>query len=161
MKNILKYAILALLGSFLFACGDGDNVPKQYLGKDKMSGILRDMAIADAYSNDQMLTNYHNYSDSIRQNILKVYYKQILDLHHVSVQEFMTSYKYYESHPNRLKEVLQMVQGDLDTRKEKLGTLYEENAPVRLRIKNMFPYADSVILLPKSDTAIPFIKRNP
>ncbi|RFS24552.1 DUF4296 domain-containing protein [Chitinophaga silvatica] len=161
MKNILKYASVALLGLLLFACGDGENVPRQYLSKKEMSGILRDMAIADAYSNEQMMSTFHTFSDSLRQNTLKVYYKQILDLHKVTVPEFMTSYRYYESHPDRLKEVLQMVQDDITARKDKLGSLADENAPVRFRIKNMVPIADSLILLPKTDTVIPFIKRHP
>lgn len=161
MKNILKYAILALVGGFLFACGDGENVPKKYISKEEMSGILRDMAMADSYSNEVIMNNFHTINDSLRQNTLKVYYKQILDLHKISVPQFMESYKYYEAHPNRLKEVLQLVQADLDKRKQRLGEPVDENAPVRYRIKNLFPNADSVILLPKADTLIPFVKRHP
>lgn len=160
MLNITKYILLALL--FLCACGDSDSVPGNYISKEKMSGILVDMSIADAYSSEQQMemTRILN-SDSMRQQRVKIYYKQILDLHKVSVQEFMDSYRYYESHPDRLKDVFQLVQTDIAVRKQRLGSPMDENAPVRFRVKNIFPYADSVILLPRADTTRPFVKRRP
>ncbi|NLR82879.1 DUF4296 domain-containing protein [Chitinophaga eiseniae] len=162
MKNIIKYTPLALLVLFIFACGEGDKVPGKYLSKDKMSSIMTDMSIADAYSNElqvQQNTTYSPNYDSVRQEKVKIYYKQILDLHKVTVHEFMDSYRYYESHPSRLKEVLEMVQNNISTRKQKLGNPIEENAPVRYRLKSIFPYADSVILVPRMDTMRPFVKR--
>lgn len=158
----MKYAALALLVLFLSACGDGDKVPRKYLSKETMTGILVDMSIADAYSNEQqMQVTYTPNFDSLRQEKVKIYYKQILDLHKVSVKEFMESYRYYESHPNRLKEVFQMVQTDIASRKQRLPNQVDENAPLRFRMKSIFPYADSVLLLPKVDTVRPFIKRQP
>ncbi|PSL50127.1 uncharacterized protein DUF4296 [Chitinophaga niastensis] len=162
MKNITKLTALAVLLLFLFACGDGDNVPRNIIPKQKMSAILADMSMADAYSNEVQMEAVHlPSSDSLRQEKVKILYKQILDLHKVSVTEFMSSYKYYESHPNRMKEVFQLVQSDISGRKSKLGNPIDENAPIRFRAKALFPYADSVILLPKTDTIRPFVKRQP
>lgn len=159
---MMKSTTLALFVLFLFACGDGDNVPSKYMSKEKMSSILEDMSIADAFSNEQPLTTTYspNY-DSVRQEKVKIYYKQILDIHKVTVKEFMESYKYYESHPSRLKEVLQIVQADIAAKKQRLGNPIDENAPLRFRVKSLFPYADSVLLLPKADTIRPFVKRQP
>ncbi|SEW29744.1 protein of unknown function [Chitinophaga arvensicola] len=157
----MKYTTLALLVLFLFACGDGDNVPRKYISKDEMTAILVDMSLADAYSNEQQVDiNFTPMTDSLRQQRVKIFYKQILDLHKVSVKEFMESYKYYESHPNRLKEVFQQVQADIANRKQRLGNPIDENAPVRFRLKSIFPYADSVLLLPRVDTIRPFVKRH-
>jgi len=159
MKNSFALALLVL---FLFACGEGDQVPSKYLSKETMSSILEDMSIADAYGNEQQAQiAFSPNFDSIRQERVKIYYKQILDLHKVSVKEFMESYKYYESHPSRLKEVLQLVQADLAVKKQRLGNPIDENAPLRFRMKSIFPYADSVLLLPKADTIKPFVKRQP
>lgn len=159
---MMKSTTLAFFVLFLFACGDGDNVPSKYMSKEKMSSILEDMSIADAFSNEQPLTTAYspNY-DSVRQEKVKIYYKQILDIHKVTVKEFMESYKYYESHPSRLKEVLQIVQADIAAKKQRLGNPIDENAPLRFRVKSLFPYADSVLLLPKADTIRPFVKRQP
>ena len=159
MKNSFALALLVL---FLFACGDGDKVPSKYLSKETMSSILEDMSIADAYGNEQqMQITFSPNFDSVRQEKVKIYYKQILDLHKVTVKEFMESYKYYESHPSRLKEVLQLVQSDISAKKQRLGNPIDENAPLRFRVKSIFPYADSVLLLPKADTIRPFVKRQP
>lgn len=157
---MMKSTTLALFVLFLFSCGDGDNVPSKYMSKEKMSSILEDMSIADAYSNElQLSATYSPNYDSVRQEKVKIYYKQILDIHKVTVKEFMESYKYYESHPSRLKEVLQIVQTDVAAKKQRLGNPIEENAPLRFRVKSLFPYADSVLLLPKADTIRPFVKR--
>ncbi|RAK40936.1 UNVERIFIED_ORG: uncharacterized protein DUF4296 [Chitinophaga ginsengisegetis] len=162
MNMMMKYASLALLVVFLVACANSDQVPRKYISKERMTGILVDMSIADAYSNEQqMQVTYTPNFDSLRQEKVKIYYKQILDLHKVTVKEFMESYRYYESHPNRLKEVFQMVQTDIASRKQRLPNPIDENAPLRFRMKSIFPYADSVLLLPKTDTTRPFIKRQP
>jgi len=159
MNNRFK----ALVAGFVFlmaACGDPGNVPKEYIQKDKMSKILVDMTLADAYGNEvSALTT--PLPDSVRLEKVKIYYKQILDLHHVSVKEFMTSYNWYESHPDRMKDVFEKVQADIANRKNKLGNPVEENAPVRHRLKSFFPNADKAFLLPASDTVRPFIKRQP
>lgn len=161
MLFIRKYIPVILLSMMLFACGDGDKIPGQYLSREEMKDLLRDMAIADSYGNEQqMQTGFLPNSDSLRQERIKVYYKQILDLHKVGVKQFMDSYRYYEGHPSRLKEVLQMVQSDLAVRKQKLGEPVDVSLPVRYRVKTIFPYADSVLLLPKVDTTRPFVKRS-
>ncbi|MFY0252353.1 DUF4296 domain-containing protein [Chitinophaga sp. 30R24] len=162
MNQISKYTALGLIVLLLFACGEGENVPSKYLSKEKMSSIMVDMSLADAYSNELLVQQpYTPAADSLRQERVKVYYRQVLDLHKVSVKEFMESYRYYEAHPNRLKDVLELVQSNLAVRKLQLGNPMDENAPVRFRVKSIFPYADSVLLLPKSDTIRPFVKRQP
>ncbi|MGN7820287.1 DUF4296 domain-containing protein [Chitinophaga sp. 22536] len=159
MNNRFK-ALVAGFVLLMAACGDPGNVPKEYIQKDKMSRILVDMTLADAYSNEvSALTT--PLPDSVRQEKIKVYYKQILDLHKVSVKDFMASYNWYESHPDRMKDVFEKVQADIAARKNKLGNPAEENAPVRFRLKSFFPNAEKAFLLPASDTVRPFIKRQP
>ncbi|MCW3463295.1 DUF4296 domain-containing protein [Chitinophaga nivalis] len=161
MKNKMKTGVLAVSLVFLFACGQGDRVPKEYLSKTKMSSILVDMALADAYGSEMMLHEIQvPQADSLRQEKVKIYYKQILDLHKVTVKEFTESYKYYESHPNRFREVLQIAQASISEQKNKLGNPMDEHTPVFIRLKTIFPYAEKVILI-KPDTTLPFIKRQP
>ncbi len=143
------------------ACGDPGSVPKEYIQKDKMSQILLDMTLADAYGYEVSALTGAPMTDSVRQEKLKIYYKQILDLHQVSVKDFMASYNWYESHPDRMKDVFEKVQADIAARKNKLGNPVEENAPVKFRMKSFFPNADKAFLLPASDTVHPFIKRQP
>ncbi|SKA00835.1 protein of unknown function [Chitinophaga eiseniae] len=160
MNNRFK----ALVTGFIFlmaACGDPGNVPKEYIQKNKMSKILVDMTLADAYGNEVSALTAGAVTDSVRQENVKIYYKQILDLHQVSVKDFMASYNWYESHPDRMKDVFEKVQADIANRKNKLGNPVEENAPVKFRMKSFFPNADKAFLLPASDTVRPFIKRQP
>lgn len=157
----MKKSISALITAVIFlavACGEGDRVPGEYIDKEKMSGILVDMTIADAYSNE-MSAETLRLPDSLRQEKVKVFYKQILDLHKVTVKDFTTSYAWYESHPDRMKEMFELVQASITARKNKLGNPIEENAPLMFRLKSFFPNAEHVILVPKSDTTRPFVKR--
>ena len=159
----MKKSIKALITGILFlaaACGEGDRVPREYIDKEKMSNILVDMTIADAYSNE-MSAETLRLPDSLRQEKVKVFYKQILDLHHITVKDFTTSYAWYESHPDRMKEMFELVQASITARKNKLGNPIEENAPLMFRLKSFFPNAENVILVPKSDTTRPFVKRQP
>ncbi|NSL88515.1 DUF4296 domain-containing protein [Chitinophaga sp. Mgbs1] len=160
MKNSIT-ALAAVIIWFLTACGDGDRIPKEYIDKQKMTAILVDMSVADAYGNDITQDNMR-VPDSIRQEKVKVLYKQVLDLHKVDAKTFMTSYTYYENHPDRMKEVFEMVQADLTARKAKLGEPGSESAPLMHRLKIIFPYAEKAIAIPtNTDTVRPFVKRQP
>ncbi len=143
--------------ALLFACGDGDKVPKGIIPQDEMSKILRDMSLADAYGNDMSVANAP-LTDSARQQRVKILARQVLDLHGVSVSGFMKSYQYYEAHADKYQDVMNKVQADITARKNKLPDLMEENAPLQHRLRIIFPYAEKVMLLPKGDTLKPFIK---
>ena len=93
-----KTAAVFLFG-LLFACGQADRVPGDVLPKEKMRDILLDMNFADVYGREQMDTV--RIADSIREQNVKKYYVQILQIHGVSREEFMHSYRYYEGHPGQ------------------------------------------------------------
>ncbi|RAI98456.1 uncharacterized protein DUF4296 [Chitinophaga skermanii] len=88
----------------LAACGDKGKVPSNIIQQDKMSKILFDMNLADVNSREQEL-GVIIHSDSVRDLTLKTDYLHILQIHNVSVEEFMESYRYYESHADKLREV--------------------------------------------------------
>ncbi|WP_212002310.1 DUF4296 domain-containing protein [Chitinophaga sp. HK235] len=159
MNNSFKALITGLI-ILTASCGEPGNVPKQYIGKEEMSRILVDMTLADAYGNEVSAETLR-LPDSLRQEKIKILYKQVLDLHHVSVKDFMKSYNWYEMHPDRLKDVYEKVQANIDMRRNKLGNPTDENAPVMFRLKGFFPHADKAFLVPVSDTVRPFIKRQP
>ncbi|HVI46550.1 MAG TPA: DUF4296 domain-containing protein [Chitinophaga sp.] len=159
MKIVLKLIVTGMCLYFI-SCADAGKVPAKIIAKQKMSAILIDMSLADAYGNDATAETMR-LPDSLRQEKIKVYYKQILNLHQVSVPEFTSSYAWYEEHPDRLREVFEIVQAEISKMKSKLGDPADENAPIKYRLKRLFPYAEKVIALPGADTIRPFVKRLP
>lgn len=128
------------LFSLLLACGQADRVPDDVLPKDKMRDILLDMNFADVYGRDQIDTV--RIADSIRDQNIKLYYVQILQIHDVTREEFMHSYRYYEGHPDKLEEVYKAMQKVVQQKKDALD--YKE----RMRMAAMQVAGDPV----KKDT---------
>lgn len=140
------------------ACGQADKVPSNVLSKEKMRDVLLDMNIADAHSYDIRPVDGMPLPDSIRQLKVKEYYRQILDLHQVSPKEFMKSYSYYESHPDRLKEVYVMMQEAIG-KKKSLLEMEERRQQYAADPSMFFPYPNNAVISKKQDTILPFLKR--
>ncbi|QEH43738.1 DUF4296 domain-containing protein [Chitinophaga sp. XS-30] len=111
----------ALLFTLLFACGQADRVPGDVLPKEKMRDILLDMNVADVYGREQ--TDTVHIPDSIREQRVKQYYVQILQIHKVTREEFMHSYRYYEAHPDKLESVYKAMQEIVQRKKTVLDSL--------------------------------------
>lgn len=140
------------------ACGQADKVPPNVLSKEKMRDVLLDMNIADAHSYDIRPVEGMPLPDSIRLLKVKEYYRQILDLHQVSVKEFMKSYSYYESHPDRLKEVYVMMQAAAG-QKRSIMEGEERRLQYAAEPSMFFPYPNNAVISKKQDTILPFLKR--
>lgn len=138
--------------SLLFACGQADRVPKDVLAKDKMRDILLDMNYAEVYGRDQGIDTV-KVADSTREENVKRYYVQILQLHGISREEFQHSYKYYEHHPDKLEEVYKEMQEIVKRKREVVDSLERKEEerkngiPGRTRRDSLYwPRADSMIL---------------
>lgn len=150
--------IIILICFVAAACGQADKVPPNVLSKEKMRDVLLDMNIADAHSYDVSPLNGAPLPDSVRQLKVKEYYRQILDLHKLSPKEFMRSYRYYESHPDRLKEVYAMMMEAVAHQRNILDG--EERRQQYAADPGMFfPYPKNTVISKKQDTILPFIKR--
>ncbi|MFB6455159.1 DUF4296 domain-containing protein [Chitinophaga sp. Hz27] len=155
MKKLSTAAIITLS---LFACGDADRTPKGIMSPDDMKDVLVDLNIAEAYGNNMSYSNAATF-DSLRQEKIKIYSKQVLDLHHISVKEFYTSYTWYEDHPDRMKAVMLTVQEEITKRKNKAPEMGEQSAPLKFRLRIIFPYAEKHLLVSDgTDTTKPFIR---
>lgn len=141
----------------LMACGQAGKVPKGVFPKEKMRDVLLDMVMADAYS-------YENKDprmplvDSVRREREKIYYKQILDLHHITQAEFQKSYDWYESRPDRMKEVYDMMM--------EIATAKREGLDKESRIKDYMddpfaslPFGNNILSSRKHMLPTPFLKQ--
>jgi len=155
------YRIIAVcLVLLITACGEADKVPKDVLPKEKMRDVLLDMNLADVYSStaDDDQPNVI-VSDSVRKQRLKVYYRQVLDLHKLSPEAFRHSYAYYESHPNKFKEVYDMMFASVTSDKNMLELNLKRHEYVTNR-RSLLPVNNNSLISGEQDTLIPFVKKN-
>jgi hypothetical protein len=152
-----RIAIVSLL-LLTMACGQADRVPEGVLSKEDMRDVLIDMNFADAYSGDTGGGNTPT-PDSIRQQRLKVYFAQVLQLHKLTPEQFNKSYAFYESHPDRMKQVYEMMRDVVMAEKNSS----ESDSRVKEYINNpkaLLPFGENVLISNVSDTIIPFVKKN-
>lgn len=141
----------------LMACGQAGKVPDGVFPKEKMRDVLLDMVMADAYS-------YENpdprvpLMDSVRKDREKIYYRQILDLHHITQAEFKKSYDWYESRPDRMKEVYDMMMTIATEKREEL----EKESRIKDYMDEPFaalPFGNNILSSKKHMLPTPFIKQ--
>lgn len=114
--NIMGIMSLCLLS----ACSRQNNVPRNVIGIKKMSSILLDMQMAEAYNNTGFADTNRNINP---QHQLKVFYAQILMLHHTDTADFFRSYHFYEHHPDLIKEMYGIMLTSINKKSASLDSL--------------------------------------
>lgn len=108
--------------SLLVACGEAERTPGGVLSKEKMRDVLLDMNYAEVYGREQGADTVRM-ADSVREANVKKYYVQILQLHGISREAFQRSYKFYETHPDRLEEIYQEMLEIVKRKREAIDSL--------------------------------------
>jgi hypothetical protein len=155
MYRIIAVCLLLLIT----ACGEADRVPKDVLSKKEMRDVLLDLNLADAYSGiteDPVNLLVH---DSIRQKRVKVYFRQVLDMHKLTPEQFNRSYSYYEAHPNSFKEIYDMMFTVVSNDKNMLDINVRRQEYVTNQ-RNLLPVNNNSLISVEQDTLIPFVKKN-
>ncbi|UYQ93486.1 DUF4296 domain-containing protein [Chitinophaga horti] len=166
-----RTALLLMICTIVaIACGDAGKVPKDVIGKDKMREVLTDMNIADIYGRDILESDTVPMTDSLRELRVKKYYAQVLQVHGITVKEFMDSYRWYEAHPDIYEEVLKKMLDNVTARKAYLDTLEARRQQhftdsinkrqefVADSIKKANPQADSLSKLKSDSTKTDSVK---
>jgi hypothetical protein len=108
--SIILFAVL------IFSCKS--SVPGDVLPAKKMQAVLCEVMQADA------MAEYYEASDSTFRSLSKHvdYYQKVFSIHKISKEDFTRSLNYYESHPDRLKPILDSLQS-FGQRLDKADTL--------------------------------------
>jgi hypothetical protein len=116
---------MCILGAALLccvvSCSRRGKVPGDILGVRKMSGILLDMQMAQAY-NDSYVPGSDPATGG-REHRLKEYYVQILMLHHTDREMFLKSYHFYEKHPDLMQKLYDLMQQRIDRKSAYLDSV--------------------------------------
>ena len=96
--TILFFFVLIALGS----CQDSTKIPSNIIPRAKMETVLWDMMLADRYSAQFLLKD--SLSKDVKLETMKLY-EGVFQLHKISREEFVKSYKYYLNRPDISKVI--------------------------------------------------------
>ena len=153
-----RIVIVVFLLLFTIACGQADKVPDGVISKEEMRDVLIDMNLADVYSSENTEQGVP-LPDSARQGKVKIYYTQILQLHKLTPKQFRESYAFYESHPDRLKQIYEMMRDIVAVDKDGAENIIRVKEYID-NPKALLPFGNNVLISNVRDTIIPFVKKS-
>lgn len=116
----LKSSAMAMLmvgisWMILAGCSNKNKIPSGVMNHEEMEAVMWDMIEADRYaaisfSGDSLKRN------NIKDETLKVY-DQVFQIHKISKDEFLKSYRFYLSRPDMLKVVFDSIATKADRRR--------------------------------------------
>ncbi|NML22663.1 DUF4296 domain-containing protein [Pseudoflavitalea sp. G-6-1-2] len=114
-SNAMAMLIVGACLMILAACSNKNKVPSGVMDHEEMEAVMWDMIQADRYaaisfSGDSLKRN------NIKDETLKVY-DQVFQIHKISKEEFLKSYKFYLSRPDMLKVVFDSIATKADRRR--------------------------------------------
>lgn len=142
--NRLLLVCLSALGWCLVSCTDKDKIPSGVLGKDKMQKVLWDVIQAERFRE----TFIRDSSKDLKAETFKLY-AQVFEIHKVTKDEFVKSYKFYMSRPDIARDMFDSLATKANRRREEL---YKPKPLDTAKVKQqpaVLPKADS------SKTALP------
>lgn len=128
--GLLIFCILLGLAS----CSRDEEIPSGVIGRETMSAILLDMQLASTF-NESYRPGGAPYDPSKHNEQVKVYYRQILALHHTDKQAFLKSYAYYEAHPDQMKRLYERMQKVIDQKSAYEDSLRMKRERLRRQMK--------------------------
>lgn len=112
------------LSLILFLCSWGcshqEDIPKGIIPVRKMEKILLDLQMCENVVDNNPRVDT---SLGLRNLKIKTYYLQILQGYGVSKDNFLTSFKFYESHPDHMKTIFDGMLQDIDRQKQVLDSM--------------------------------------
>lgn len=106
-----RYLLIVGMATVLFACKTKqDN--KQILPINSMKLVMWDMLKADEWNTQTLIRDTLH----LRVNENFLLYEEVFKVHHINKEQFYKSYKYYETHPDKFKILIDSVvaYGDRD-----------------------------------------------
>ncbi|OQP57487.1 DUF4296 domain-containing protein [Niastella populi] len=118
--NRLLLVCLSVIVWCVVSCSDKDKVPAGILPKDKMEKVLWDMIQAERYRE-----SFIRDSSTMKTETFRLY-AQVFEIHQVSKDEFIKSYKFYMSRPDLARIMFDSLATRANRRREEL---YKPKAP--------------------------------
>lgn len=99
-------------------CTNQYKVPGNILPKDKMENVLWDMILADRYSG--LILSKDSTKDIKKESF--ILYEQVFNIHKVTRQEFIKSFKWYLERPDISQVMLDSLAAKANRKREEMYT---------------------------------------
>ena len=137
MSRLLLVCLSALVWC-LVSCTDKDKLPKGVLPKAKMQKVLWDVIQAERFRE----TFIRDSSKDLKAETFKLY-AQVFEIHKVTKDEFIKSYKFYMSRPDIARDMFDSLATQANRRREEM---YKPKPLDTAKVKQqpaVLPHADS------------------
>ena len=114
MNRLLLVCLSAFVWCFI-SCTDKDKVPADVLPKDKMQKVLWDVIQAERFRE----TFVRDSSKDLKAETFKLY-AQVFEIHKVTKDEFVKSYKFYMSRPDIARSMFDSLATQANRRREEM-----------------------------------------
>ncbi len=111
----MKVVSFIMMTFILFGCTNTTKVPDDILPKTKMELVLWDIIQAERFSSLYLLKD--SAKRSVQLEKFKLYH-QVFDLHKVSKDDFIKSYKYYLGRPDLAKVIADSMSAKAERQRE-------------------------------------------
>lgn len=103
MKWIVMFGVFV----FMLSCHQQGDRPKDLITEEKMTKVLWDYMKADAYT----LEFFKKFDTTRNDTLLNVrYQKAIFEHHKITPGQFYKSYRYYCTHPEKMRMILDSIE---------------------------------------------------
>ena len=145
----MRGLLLIICCVFILAgCKNKNKATAGIIPQKKMQAVLWDMMRADQFLADFVL-NKDSSLDKTSERIK--YYNKIFDIHHITKEQFSTSFSYYKTHPDLFKMIMDSLS---QTRTEMPAELVKKSVQPD-SLQHRLPETK------KPDTIMPFRKKKP
>lgn len=119
--NFISLFFLSFLLNFIFACKSDNTLPSQVISSEKMTSILIEMHLAEAYIIESRFRN----EDSARVAFKKME-EDIFKKYNTDSSRYARSYQYYAINIEKLDKIYANVVDSLNAKEEKLKQAKKE-----------------------------------
>jgi len=103
----MKWIVIVCAFVFMLSCQQGGDQPKDLITEEKMTKVLWDYMKADAYTLE-FFKKYDTTRNDTLQNVR--YQKAIFEYHKITPGQFFESYRYYCTHPEKMRVILDSIE---------------------------------------------------
>lgn len=135
MRGVLLIFVIV----FAFGCADKSKIPKDIIPQERMEKIMWDMLQADRFVNQYV----DKPGDTVekKEEMFKVYQK-VFNLHGISRDEFLKSYKFYLGRPDITRTIFDSISAQAERKRKeiyetKVDTMKRKSDSARARIDSL------------------------